>query len=633
MSTQRDMEAAADYSNDSKHSTDGASQHTTSTEEVHVTRGVARMEALAAAAKDKSGRFTLWAIALCIFIMYWMYCQQSSTTYQYSIWATSSFASHSAGISALGIATGIIGSVCQPFLAKMSDVFSRPWLCLVSLVAYVIGFVMILKSPNLATYVVGNVFVSIGSTGLSLLSSILCADLVPLKYRGLAQGILSAPYIVIPWYSAEIANALSNDQNWRWGYGMYAIIMPVVMGPCIALLFYLEHRAQKRGIISAASAGQAITDAAVVAEKEGRQDASVAVKPTMTVTQRILLAWEELDGVGLILLGFGWSLLLLPFSLQSGAKGGYSNPSLIAMFAVGSICLLAYVPYEFYLAKYPSFPRRLLYNRTFMTAIVIDFIYMCAGYMQLAYLSSYVYIVTDYDTKEFGYWSNTLTVALCFGGVIAGLLQTWTRRYKLVQILGICVKIIGYGLLVDKNGVHDTARLVMSQVFTGLGGAMSVVGSQVSSQASVPHQDVALVIALLALWTAIGGAIGTAVSAGVWENHMPVNLRKFIPESVNDTMIETFFGDITQIKAYDYNDPIRQGAIKAYETTCYPLWAAALGLSFVMLIAALFQSNYFLGDSQNAYDHRDTSGNIVQEEKNEHVQATGWRKALRFWDL
>ncbi|GAA5833832.1 hypothetical protein JCM11251_005980 [Rhodosporidiobolus azoricus] len=624
LSSQRDTEAAADYSNDSKHSGDTASQETASTEQVHVTRGVARMEALSAAAKDKSGRVAIWTIAVTIFIMqvlYWMYCQQSSTTYQYSIWATSSFASHSAGISAIGIATSIISSVCQPFLAKMADVFSRPWVLVVSVVAYTMD-------------VVGNVFVAIGGTGLTLLSTILCADLVPLKYRGLAQGILSAPYIVIPWYSAEIANALSNDKDWRWGYGMYAIIMPVVMIPGILVLFWLEHKAQKQGIISVASSGQAIADAAAVAEKQQEGEVGAVVKPSTSMLSRVILAWHELDGPGLILLGFGWSLLLLPFSLKSLAKGGYSNPSLIAMFAVGSVLLLCYVPYERYLAKYPSFPRRLMYNKTFMTAIVIDFIYMCAGYMQLTYLSSYVYVVTDYSTKEFNYWSNTLTVGLCFGGVIAGLLQTWTRRYKLVQILGICVKIIGYGLLVDKSGVHDTARLVMSQVFTGLGGAMSVVGSQVSSQASVPHQDVALVIALLALWTAIGGAIGQAVSAGVWENHMPTNLRKYLPESVNDTMVETFFGDITQIKAYDYNDPIRQGAIRAYEKTVFPLWAAALGLSFIMLIAALFQTNYYLGDSQNAYDHKDTSGKEVADPKNENVEVgKGWRRLLRIWDL
>lgn len=30
----------------------------------------------------------------------------------------------------------------------------------------------------------------------------------------------------------------------------------------------------------------------------------------------------------------------------------------------------------------------------------IDFIYMVAGYMNLTYLSSYVYVVTDLDTKH-----------------------------------------------------------------------------------------------------------------------------------------------------------------------------------------------------------------------------------------
>lgn len=42
---------------------------------------------------------------------------------------------------------------------------------------------MILKSPNLATYIVGNVFVSIGSAAMSLITTILTADLISLKVR------------------------------------------------------------------------------------------------------------------------------------------------------------------------------------------------------------------------------------------------------------------------------------------------------------------------------------------------------------------------------------------------------------------------------------------------------------------
>jgi MFS family permease len=80
----------------------------------------------------------------------------------------------------------------------MSDVFSRPSVCYIILISYVVGFVMLLKSPNLATYIVGQVFVSIGGAGLGLLSSVITADLVSLKWRGFAQGVLSTPYIVIP---------------------------------------------------------------------------------------------------------------------------------------------------------------------------------------------------------------------------------------------------------------------------------------------------------------------------------------------------------------------------------------------------------------------------------------------------
>lgn len=86
--------------------------------------------------------------------------------------------------------------------------------------------------------------------------------------------------------------------------------------------------------------------------------------------------------------------LLLPFSLSAYADHGYKNRSLIAMFAVGGVCLIGYGIWEAYGAKFPSAPRRIL-NWTVISAVVIDFVYLLAGYMQLAYLSSYVYIVTD----------------------------------------------------------------------------------------------------------------------------------------------------------------------------------------------------------------------------------------------
>lgn len=173
---------------------------------------------------------------------------------------------------------------------------------------------------------------------------------------------------------------------------MYAIIIPVVMGPALMVVAWLENRAYKTH-----------GENAHPGEPDSKAEEGVAtpeeVKPPFITQLRTTL--QQLDAIGLILLGFGWSLLLIPFSLSSTAVGGYNNPSLIAMFVVGGILVLAYVAYEYFFAMFPTAPRRLLKNRTFVTAVIIDFLYLLAGYMQLTYVYSWVYIVTDVNDRNF----------------------------------------------------------------------------------------------------------------------------------------------------------------------------------------------------------------------------------------
>ena len=104
------------------------------------------------------------------------------------------------------------------------------------------------------------------------------------------------------------------------------LLVPVCTLPVIGALIWLNFRAKKLGIkpaVEQAAAAEAGVDRFSQAH-------------TVPVGRRIKSVIDELDAFGLILLGFGWSLFLLPFSLESGAKGGWSNPSMIAM----SGCLL-----------------------------------------------------------------------------------------------------------------------------------------------------------------------------------------------------------------------------------------------------------------------------------------------------
>lgn len=173
---------------------------------------------------------------------------------------------------------------------------------------------------------------------------------------------------------------------------MYAIVTPVIMGPALLILIWYENKAKEAGLFArpaaiatpAASASATTTvtklDSEDEGDIEGKESPELAQQadqeqyevPQLTVKEKLIKVWFEMDTLGLLLLGFGWALMLLPFSLSVNAENGYKNPSLIAMFVVGGLCLIAYCVYEALWARFPTAPIRLLKNRTFISAVVVS---------------------------------------------------------------------------------------------------------------------------------------------------------------------------------------------------------------------------------------------------------------------
>ena len=70
----------------------------------------------------------------------------------------------------------------------------------------------------------------------------------------------------------------------------------------------------------------------------------------------------------------------------------------------------------------------------------------------------------------------------------------------------------GVALMIHSRGADGSdAELVWTQVLQGMGGGFAAICSGIGAQASVPHVDVAMVTAVVLLWTEIGGAVGSGV--------------------------------------------------------------------------------------------------------------------------
>lgn len=574
-------------------------------EKIIKTRGVTRIEVV----RQKMSTKVTWILGLSILLTSWVAALDATTTYNYQPYATSSFNRHSM-LSTLTIANSVIGAVCKPFIAKISDLSSRPVTYFVVLLLYVIGFVITACSPTIAAYVIGSVFIAIGQSGISLMNMVIIADTTTLKWRSFFTSLLSVPYLVTTWISGYIVEDIINS-NWRWGYGMFAIITPVALTPAILVMSYLEHQANKTGDIPVGS------DPLSKKKVEVTESHISGFKEYWELLKASLI---EIDAFGLILLGFAFSLILLPCSLYSYAEGGWNNPSMIAMEVVGGIFLVSYVVFEVFFAPFPLLPKRVLMNRTFICCVIIDFIYQMAGYFSLLFFTSYTFVVLNLSYRDWVYFSNTTTMGLCFFGVVWGALFRGFHRYKIFQVVGIAIKLIGMGLYVacsKKDGSPGIGLVVAALVVTNFGDAANVMGTQVAAQAAVPHQDMAATISVLSLYSSIGAAVGTAITSAVWTDKLPGALLKYVPDK--DKAV-AFFESLTSIWEEPWGSANREGAISAYQEVNYTLFCMGLGVSSIMFVVALFQTNYYLGDQQNCVEG--------EQKEDYHHNANGSKKTL-----
>ncbi|KAF5672723.1 major facilitator superfamily transporter [Fusarium denticulatum] len=577
-----------------------ASNSPVSDDDTHKEIGVGRVEAFNKVLyqSGKKGKILLWLLGISIGLTMFAYAlDMGITTTIFGTLAASTFGVHSQ-LGTVNTAGQIIRAISKPFIGKLADITSRPTTYVVVLAFYAVGFAVAASASGFTAYTVGICFTSVGKSGLDLLSDIIVADLTPLEWRGFFSACLSLPFIVTVPVNGFIADGFYED--WRWGLGMFAILVPALLIPAILTLYTMQRRGEKAGMVTMADS------------KDVRLGRSEATPKNLTYWAK--LAYRgliDIDIVGLILLGFAFSLILLPITLAKSAKGGWNNPSMIAMIVVGFVILILFGLYEMYLAPKPMMTKRIVKNRAFIAGVIIHIFNQMASSVRNTYFSSYILIIKEWTTYQWTIFLGITTMGLCLVGPVVGLIHRVSHRYKGLMIFGAAARILGYGLLISPNGMmtQDTARLVAAQLIFCLS-SLNVVGARVGVQASVPHDDVASLISIITLWSTLGSSIGSAVATSIWTEEMVAQMHVEMP-NVDDTTIATIYGNIKTLKKYDFFDPIRQGSIRAYAIVNGHITIASICLSCVPLIASLFMPNFYLGKQQNAVNNKGLDGEVV----------------------
>lgn len=76
---------------------------------------------------------------------------------------------------------------------------------------------------------------------------VITADASTLKNRGLAYAFTSSPYMITAFAASKASDDFYYNVSWRWGFGCFAIIFPVVAAPLFVILKWNLRKATRQG--------------------------------------------------------------------------------------------------------------------------------------------------------------------------------------------------------------------------------------------------------------------------------------------------------------------------------------------------------------------------------------------------
>lgn len=468
-----------------------------------------------------------------IFIAYFVIAFQSGicsplTTYAYADFQASNL------VSVSSVMASIIGGVLRLPIAKVLDIWGRAEGLMVMIFVQTLGLILYATADSVAHYSAAAVIYGVGYTGVYHILGVFISDTSQLVNRGLMLAISQLPFICTSFTAPLAVQSILKDASWRWGFGSFAIATPITLLPLALVFLYYQRKAVQNGVMKR--------------EPSGR-----------TFTQTFKHYFIEFDGIGLFILAAGFVLFLLPFSIASSTKGGWSSATIIVMLVIGFLLLCSFPVWEKYGARKQILPWWLLKDRTIICcALTIGSLFV-SYYCWDLYFYQFCVVVLDLSISGSTYMLSIYNVGSCLFGFITGWLVIWTKRPKWIAFCAAPVYMLGTGLMIHfrQPGVN-VGYVVMCQIFISFAGGTLAITQEIAGMAAGTHEQIAMILAILNLSSSVGGAIGDSIAGAIWTNVYPKALTEYLPMEAQANLTDIYL-DYTLALEWPVGDPIRTG--------------------------------------------------------------------------
>ncbi|KAF4950378.1 hypothetical protein FSARC_13212 [Fusarium sarcochroum] len=383
-------------------------------------------------------------------------------------------------LSWLATAYLISNAACQPISGRLTDIFGRGPGLVFSNIFFAAGNLICGLAKDETSMIIGRVVAGIGGGGLMSISTFLGSDLVPLRKRGIIQGLGNICYGSGAMLGG-VFGGLINDhtsQGWRLAF---LIQVPPVLVSAVAVHFL------------------------------------VRVPPKQSDKSFL----SRIDFVGAFLTSSFLVFLLL--GLNSGGNTvPWTHPLPLTSIPLAVITFGLFLYWESK-ASQPIIPVKLLLDRTVLNACLCNLFCTMVVMGALFYVPLYLQVLGSSATQS-GVQILPSPIGISVGSLISGFMMKKTGKYTKLGVTGLLVLIAGVVFLTAQNEHSPKWLMAISFFLIGSGYGATLTTTLLACIAAVDHSQQAVITSATYLARSLGSTVGITIGSAVYQNILKARL-------------------------------------------------------------------------------------------------------------
>ncbi|KAG6037163.1 hypothetical protein E4U19_002636 [Claviceps sp. Clav32 group G5] len=441
-------------------------------------------------------------------------------------------------LSWLATAYLISNAACQPISGRLTDIFGRGPGLVFSNVVFAAGNLICGLAQDEKTMILGRVVAGIGGGGLMSISTFVGSDLVPLRNRGIVQGIGNICYGSGAMMGGLFGGLVNDHTALGWRLAFLVQVPPVLLSAVAAHFL-------------------------------------VKVPPKQS--DKSYLA--RIDFTGVFLTSSFLTLLLLGLN-SGGNQVPWTHPLPLTTIPLSIVLFVVFLWWEGR-ARQPIIPVRLLMSRTVLAACSANLLSTMVVLTLLFYVPLYMQVMGDSATDA-GLRLLPSPVGVSIMSVLAGYMMKRTGRFVTLGILSMITIITGI-IFFTLMGRTSSVWLSSAAFFLVGGGYGALLTTTLlACIAAVDHSQQAVVTSATYLARSLGGTVGITVGSAVYQNILQARLWDRFGDQPNAAdeirRIRDDLGELRHLPPGWYD-----GVMDSFMDAFRGVWLTMLGLAVVGL--------------------------------------------------